>query len=45
MKKSMKRRIVFLLIAAIVLVGCSTDIVTGEKQRHKPFRCNGKMAC
>lgn len=32
MKKSIKRRIAFLLIAAIVLVGCSTDILTGGKQ-------------
>lgn len=32
MTKSMKRRIAFLLIAAIVLVGCSTDILTGRKQ-------------
>ena len=43
MKKSIKRRIAFLLIAAIVLVGCSTDILTGGK-RVKAFRCNGKMA-
>lgn len=32
MKKSIKRRIAFLLIAAIVIVGCSTDILTGGKQ-------------
>ena len=32
MKKSIKRRIAFLLIAAIVLVGCSTDILTGGKR-------------
>ena len=32
MTKSMKRRIAFLLIAVIVLVGRSTDILTGGKQ-------------
>ena len=32
MKKSIKRRIAFLLIAAIVLVGCSTDILTAGKR-------------
>ena len=32
MTKTMKRRIAFLLIAAIVLAGCSTDILTGGTQ-------------
>ena len=33
MTKTKKRRIAFLLIAAIVLVGCSTDILTGGTRR------------